>query len=178
MGWCSSSRPSCRHGPQFDHKADGPRLQFPGPGAHTSRKADFGTAAMTTLLITTNAVPTSLQRDSDSDGTPDTIVSNMGGTVTGNGRDRKFHRQGGGRFRSTSVQGLCPSMTSVPVRSETGIVSVGDGTGHRLGRFDLRRGSDLLCQQCVRWRGRPDLDLQPVGSAPQAAASPAPNPSG
>ena len=90
-------------------------------------QADFGTAAMTTLLITTNAVPTSLQRDSDGDGTPDTIVSNMGGTVTVTGATANFTVE----VEEVPVD-ICSRIVpfndigSGPVG--TGIVSVSDGT--------------------------------------------------
>lgn len=101
-------------------------LQSQVRALHQSQ-AEFGTAAMTTLLITTNAVPTSRQRDSDSDGTADTIVSNMGGTVTVTGATANFTV----KVEDVPVD-ICSRVVpfndigSGPVG--TGIVSVGDGT--------------------------------------------------
>lgn len=101
-------------------------LQSQVRALHQSQ-ADFGTAAMTTLLITTNAVPTSRQRDSDSDGTADRIVSNMGGTVTVTGATANFTIQ----VEDVPVD-ICSRIVpfndigSGPVG--TGIVSVSDGT--------------------------------------------------
>ena len=101
-------------------------LQSQVRALHQSQ-ADFGTAAMTTLLITTNAVPTSHQRDSNSDGTADTIVSNMGTTVTVTGATANFTIQ----VEDVPVD-ICSrtvpfnDIGSGPVG--TGIVSVGDGT--------------------------------------------------
>lgn len=101
-------------------------LQSQVRALHQSQ-ADFGTAAMTTLLITTNAVPTSRQRDNDSDGTADTIVSNMGGTVTVTGATANFTI----KVDDVPVD-ICSRIVpfndigSGPVG--TGIVSVSDGT--------------------------------------------------
>ena len=88
---------------------------------------DFGTADMTTLLITTNAVPSSLQRDTDSDGDPDSIVSNLGGTITVTGATAQF---------SVAITDVPVDICSriVPFNElgngpvGIGIVSVSDGT--------------------------------------------------
>ena len=101
-------------------------LQSQVRSLHQSQ-ADFGTADMTTLLITTNAVPSSLQRDTDSDGTADTIVSNMGGKVTVTGATSRF------TFKAEDIPvDICSRI--VPFNdlgygsAGTGIVSVSDGT--------------------------------------------------
>ena len=101
-------------------------LQSQVRSLHQSQ-ADFGTADMTTLLITTNAVPSSLQRDTDSDGTADTIVNNMGGKVTVTGATSRF------TFKAEDIPvGICSRI--VPFNdlgygpAGTGIVSVSDGT--------------------------------------------------
>ena len=52
-------------------------------------QSGFGTADMADMLILANAVPASLQRDTNDDGTSDALASPLGGalTVTGSGND-------------------------------------------------------------------------------------------
>ena len=51
---------------------------------------DFGTAVMTDLLLTSNSIPSSLQRDTDADNVADTIVSEFGGEVIVTGATGQF----------------------------------------------------------------------------------------
>lgn len=51
---------------------------------------DFGTSSLNSLLITSNAVPSNLMEDSDSDGTFDALVHGFGGTITVTGATRQF----------------------------------------------------------------------------------------
>lgn len=53
-------------------------------------QSDFGTAALTDLLISSNAVPSSMLSDSDDDGTNDSIVNAFGGAVTVTGAGQQF----------------------------------------------------------------------------------------
>jgi len=53
-------------------------------------QSSYGTAALTTVLISANAVPASMLDDADDDGTNDSIVNAFGGVVTVTGAGRQF----------------------------------------------------------------------------------------
>lgn len=53
-------------------------------------QSSFGTVALTPTLIAANAVPSSMQVDSDADGDNDTIVSPFGSAVTVTGANANF----------------------------------------------------------------------------------------
>ncbi len=90
-------------------------------------QADFGTAELTDLLIASNAVPSSQQRDSDGDGDADTIASTTGGTITVTGATARF---------TIEVEDIPVSICSRILPFDglgngplgSGIVSVDDGT--------------------------------------------------
>ncbi len=90
-------------------------------------QADFGTADMAALLIASNAVPSSLQSDTDADNIPDAIVSNMGGDVTITGATRQFTME----VEDIPVE-VCSRILPFDDLGNgvigTGIVSVTDGT--------------------------------------------------
>ena len=90
-------------------------------------QADFGTADMVALLIASNAVPSSLQSDTDADNIPDAIVSNMGGDVTITGATRQFTME----IEDIPVE-VCSRILPFDDLGNgvigTGIVSVTDGT--------------------------------------------------
>ncbi len=53
-------------------------------------QSNYGTAALTSVLISANAVPASMLDDSNSDGTYDAIVNAFGGAVVVTGAGRQF----------------------------------------------------------------------------------------
>jgi len=53
-------------------------------------RGDFGKKELNTLLITSNAVPSNLMEDADSDGTLDTLTHGFGGTINVTGATREF----------------------------------------------------------------------------------------
>ena len=53
-------------------------------------QSSYGTAALTSVLISANAVPASMLNDADNDGDYDSIVNAFGGAVTVTGAGRQF----------------------------------------------------------------------------------------
>ena len=90
-------------------------------------QSNFGTANMAAVLIAANAVPTSFQKDTDSDGDNDAIVSPFGSTVTVTGATANF---------TVAVEDvpvdICSRVAAFDAAGNgtagTGIVSVSDGT--------------------------------------------------
>lgn len=101
-------------------------LQSQVRALHQSQ-SDFGTADMADLLIASNAVPSSLQTDTDSDGDNDAIVSPLGGDVTVTGATENFTIE----VEDVPV-GICSRILAFDAAGNgtigTGIVSVTDGT--------------------------------------------------
>lgn len=101
-------------------------LQSQVRALHQSQ-ADFGKADMADLLIASNAVPSSLQSDSDNDGANDEIVSPLGGGVTVTGATENFTIE----VEDVPV-GICSRILAFDTAGNgtigTGIVSVTDGT--------------------------------------------------
>ncbi len=90
-------------------------------------QASFGTTDMASLLIASNAVPSALQTDTNSDGNKDTIISPTGGKVTVTGATANFTVE----VEDLSVD-ICSRITAFDANGNgtigTGIVSVSDGT--------------------------------------------------
>ncbi len=90
-------------------------------------QANFGTSVLTTLLITSKAIPASMLQDTDSDGDFDTIVNVFGGTITVTGATRQF------TVALTKVPvDVCSRMVPFDAGGSgligTGIASISDGT--------------------------------------------------
>ena len=90
-------------------------------------QSGFGTSSMTDLLIKSNAVPSSMRSDSDSDGTDDSIVNAFGGAVTVTGAGQQFTAA----FASLPVE-VCSRITAFDSSGNgvvgSGIASLSDGT--------------------------------------------------
>ena len=101
-------------------------LQSQVRALHQSQ-AGFGTADMADLLIASNAVPSSLQTDTDDDGDNDAIISPFGGDVTVTGATENFTIE----VEEVPV-GICSRILACDAAGNgtigTGIVSVTDGT--------------------------------------------------
>ncbi len=90
-------------------------------------QSNFGTSDMASVLIAANAVPSSLQKDSNSDGDNDSLVSPFGTTVTVTGARQNFTVE----VEDVSVD-ICSRVVAFDSTGNgtvgTGIVSVSDGT--------------------------------------------------
>ena len=90
-------------------------------------QSNFGTSDLASVLIAANAVPSSLQKDSNSDGDNDSIVSPFGTTVTVTGATQNFTV----KVEDVSVD-ICSRVVAFDSTGNgtvgTGIVSVSDGT--------------------------------------------------
>lgn len=90
-------------------------------------QSDFGTADLATILIATNAIPSSSQQDTNNDGDNDAIASPFSSTVTVTGATANFTVE----VEDMPVD-ICSRVVAFDAAGNgivgTGIVSVSDGT--------------------------------------------------